>query len=89
MAIACLRLFTTPPLPRLPDFKVPWFFLRIALSTLLPAALPYFRLLGFFTELFVAAIVFSPDSLSGAKHPQGLSYTSLSATSFARSHQKL
>jgi hypothetical protein len=40
MAIACSRLLTLPPLPPRPDFKVPRFFLRIALATLLLAALP-------------------------------------------------
>ena len=39
MAIACLRLFTLPPLPPGPDFSVPCFFRRIALSTVLPADL--------------------------------------------------
>src|SRR5205085_188412 len=43
MAIACLRLFTLPPLPPLPDLSVPRLRRRIALSTVLPAALPYFR----------------------------------------------
>jgi hypothetical protein len=56
--MACLRLFTVPPLPPLPDFKVPRFFLRIALSTLLPAASPYFGPADFLAERFVAAIVF-------------------------------
>jgi hypothetical protein len=41
MAIACFRLVTF--LPLLPDFSVPFFFLRIALSTRFDAALPYFR----------------------------------------------
>jgi len=44
IAIACLRLFTAPPFPPLPERSVPFFFLRIALATVLPAALPYFRL---------------------------------------------
>ena len=39
--MACLRLFTRPPLPPLPDFSVPLFLRRIALATRLPAALPY------------------------------------------------
>jgi hypothetical protein len=42
MAMACLRLFTVPPFPPLPDLSVPFFFLCIALFTDLPAALPYF-----------------------------------------------
>ena len=41
MAIACFRLFTVRPL--LPDLSVPFFLLRIALSTRFDAALPYFR----------------------------------------------
>jgi hypothetical protein len=42
MAMACSRLLTVPPLPPGPDFRVPFFFLCIALSTLLLAAGPYF-----------------------------------------------
>ena len=45
IAIACLRLVTlrvVPP-PRLPLFRVPFLRRRIALSTLFPAACPYFR----------------------------------------------
>jgi hypothetical protein len=41
IAIACFLLVTFLPLP--PDFNVPFFFLRIALSTRFDAALPYFR----------------------------------------------
>src|ERR1700687_3739221 len=44
MAMACLRLFTRPPLPPLPERSVPRFLRRIALATVLPAALPYLRL---------------------------------------------
>ena len=53
MAIACLRLFTLPPLPPLPERNVPFFSRRIASSTLLPAAFPYFRppLLFFFPAI--------------------------------------
>src|SRR5256885_13722948 len=40
MAIACLRLFTLPPLPL---FSVPFFLRRTALSTSLLALLEYFR----------------------------------------------
>lgn len=43
MAMACLRLFTFPPLPPFPERRVPLFLRRIALSTLLLAAFPYFR----------------------------------------------
>jgi hypothetical protein len=42
IAIACLRLFTLPPLPPGPDFKVPLFLRRMALSTDLPADFEYF-----------------------------------------------
>jgi len=43
MAIVCLRLFTVPPFPPLPDFNVPRFLRRMALSTRLLAACPYLR----------------------------------------------
>lgn len=46
IAIACLRLFTVLPLR--PDLSVPFLRRRIALSTRLDAALPYFRLPVFF-----------------------------------------
>src|ERR1700740_3304167 len=58
MAIACLRLLTLPPLPPRPDFRVPRFFLRIALATRLPAAFPYLRP-ELLLERLVAAIRFS------------------------------
>ena len=48
MAMACLRLLTFPPRPPFPDRSVPRFFRCIALSTRLPAALPYLRPLDFF-----------------------------------------
>jgi hypothetical protein len=41
MAMACLRLFTRPPLPPLPERNVPLFLLRIALATVLLAPLLY------------------------------------------------
>ena len=41
MAIACFLLLTVPPLPPLPDFNVPRFLRRMALRTVLLAALPY------------------------------------------------
>src|SRR5207253_8023399 len=56
IAIACSRLFTLPPLPPLPERSVPRFFRRMALATVLPAALPYLRPPDFFPELFFAAI---------------------------------
>src|SRR5262249_57728186 len=43
IAIACLRFFTLPPCPYFPLRSVPCFLRRIALSTLLVAAEPYFR----------------------------------------------
>lgn len=43
MAMACLRLFTRPPLPPLPERRVPRFLLRMALATVLLAPLPYLR----------------------------------------------
>jgi len=49
-----LRLVTFLPLP--PDFSVPFFIDFISRSTLLPAALPYFRvdfLVDFFADFFV------------------------------------
>jgi hypothetical protein len=51
IAIACSRLFTFRPLR--PLLSVPFFRRRIALSTRLPAALPYFRL----PELFFLAAI--------------------------------
>jgi hypothetical protein len=50
MAIACFLFFTRPPLPAFPERKVPCFFLRIALSTDLAAAFPYFAILPPFTS---------------------------------------
>jgi hypothetical protein len=50
IAMACFRLLTLPPFPPLPLFRVPRLRRRIALSTALPAALPYFR-------FFVVAIM--------------------------------
>ena len=44
MAIACLRLFTLPPLPPRPDRSVPCLRLCMARSTLSLAFEPYFRL---------------------------------------------
>jgi hypothetical protein len=40
IAIACFRLVTRPPRPDFPDFSVPCFFRRMALSTDLEAASP-------------------------------------------------
>src|SRR5712671_4653386 len=57
--MACLRLFTLPPLPPLPERSVPLFLRRIALATVLPAPLPYLRPLDF----FFAAICHPPDLL--------------------------
>jgi hypothetical protein len=41
MAIACFLFVTFPPLPPLPDLRVSFFLRRMALATVLPAALPY------------------------------------------------
>ena len=43
MAIACLRLFTLPPFPALPERKVPCFLRRMALATVFSAVFPYLR----------------------------------------------
>ncbi len=56
IAIACLRLFTRPPLPPLPLFSVPFFLRRIALPTLLFAARPYFRPPDFLPDFFLDAM---------------------------------
>jgi hypothetical protein len=57
IAIACLRLFTVPPFPPLPDLSVPVFFLCMALFTDFAADFPYF----FLPLLFFLAGVFSPQ----------------------------
>ena len=41
IAIACFRLLTVPPLPPRPDLRVPLFFRRMALETVLRAVFPY------------------------------------------------
>src|SRR5262249_37073392 len=46
MAIACLRLFTLPPLPPFPLFSVPLLNFFISRSTSLPALLAYFLAMG-------------------------------------------
>lgn len=43
MAMACLRLFTRPPLPPFPERRVPRFLRRMALATVLLAPLLYLR----------------------------------------------
>jgi hypothetical protein len=60
IAIACLRLFTLPPRPLFPRRRVPLLRRRIALSTLLPALLPYRRLLDLREVLFFRAAISSP-----------------------------
>src|SRR3982751_1976892 len=60
MAIACSRLFTLPPRPDFPRRSVPFFRRLIALLTLLPAPLLYFRRLLLAVErLRVVAIAAS------------------------------
>src|SRR5688500_10547399 len=54
--MACSRLFTFPTRPPLPLRRVPRLRRRIALSTVLPAALPYFRRLDLREERFFVAI---------------------------------
>jgi len=56
IAIACLRLFTVPPLPPRPLFRVPFFLRRIALSTRFDADFPYRRPPDRFEELFRFAV---------------------------------
>jgi hypothetical protein len=56
IAIACLRLFTRPPLPPGPDLSVPRFLRRIADSTILLAASPYLRLLDDFFRAAMRAL---------------------------------
>jgi hypothetical protein len=75
IAIACLRLFTLPPLPPFPDRSVPFFLRRIALATVLPADLLYFRPPDLLRELdfFLAGMLFLPllrgeDFGSGCAH---------------------
>jgi hypothetical protein len=51
IAMACLRLFTVPPLPPLPLFSVPFFRRFIALRTLFCAAFPYLRPPDFFVAI--------------------------------------
>src|ERR1700757_1127364 len=62
--MACLRLFTRPPLPPLPERRVPLFLLRMALATVLLAPLLYLRR----DADFLAAIVSScPLELGSAR----------------------
>jgi hypothetical protein len=55
---------------------VPRFSLRIALSTALPAALPYFRPPDFLLERFWVAMWFLLLAISGEKYQQRLSTVS-------------
>jgi len=48
IAMACLRLFTVPPLPPRPDFSVPYLRRRMALATVFCAPFPYLRRDDFF-----------------------------------------
>ena len=65
IAIACLRLFTVPPLPPRPLFSVPFFLRRIALPTLLLAARPYFRPPDFRPDFFLDAMTPPVDRVTG------------------------
>src|ERR1700722_5483940 len=72
IAMACLRLVTLPPLPPLPERSVPSFSRRMALSTLLPAALPYFVRPDFLRELeLFPDVIESLLSLRGRASPTG------------------
>lgn len=53
MAIACLRLFTRPPLPAFPERSVPCFFRRIALFTDFSHSFPVSRHRGLLHERLV------------------------------------
>ena len=60
--MACLRLFTLPPRPPLPDRSVPCFLRRIALATRFPAAFPYLRRLDdFLVGIFFLQVQISDD----------------------------
>src|ERR1041384_7530818 len=52
IAIACFLLFTRPPLPPFPDFRLPRLRLRIALFTDFPADLPYLGIACFSFQYF-------------------------------------
>jgi hypothetical protein len=71
MAIACLRLFTLPPLPRLPDRSVPRFLRRMALATVLLAPLLYRRPLDRLPVLVLPAIPFSLAVIFVGLKPSG------------------
>jgi hypothetical protein len=66
MAMACLRLFTFPPLPAFPERSVPFFLRRIALSTFFFALSPYLRAeaLFFFAGIIPPLPVISPRQVS-------------------------
>lgn len=61
--MACLRLFTLPPFPRLPLRSMPCLLRRIALVTVLLAPLMYFWPLDIFErDFFFVAISALPES---------------------------
>ena len=62
IAIACFRLFTVPPFPPGPDFRVPRFLRRIALATFLLAARPYLRVPDLRPDFLRVAIGASVES---------------------------
>jgi hypothetical protein len=72
MAMACLRLFTVPALPRLPERSVPRFLRRMALATVLLAPLLYRRPRDFLPVLLLRAIYSSPlkPGFLGAQAPR-------------------
>ena len=62
MAMACLRLFTLPPLPPRPLRRVPLFLRRIALATDFVAALLYLRPLDFLARDFFFVAIHPPET---------------------------
>ena len=65
MAMACLRLFTLPPLPPFPDLSVPCFLRLIALPTVLLAPLLYLRPPDLLREDFFRAGMLTSLCLEG------------------------
>src|SRR5262249_55644127 len=64
IAIACLRLFTLPPLPPRPLLAVPFLYRRISPSTSLPELLEYLRFLALRAMKYLRLKRFKPP-LSG------------------------
>lgn len=64
--MACLRLFTVPPLPPRPLFSLPRLKACISRLTSLPAEGEYLRLEDFFEAVFLLADFFAEDFLLAA-----------------------